>query len=249
MGMKIVIDTETGGLDPREHSLLTAAFVHLPSYEYHTFSVRPDLYRVTPKAMEINRLDLASLAITGKTPTACVEGLHEWLQGIAKKHEGLDGQDRIQVTPIGHNVRFDRDFLERLYLDTCPPGVTIGDRQDLFDNIWSYRCLDACGTARILMEAGRLRDLKSASLDALIKYFRVAPPTPSPETGRHTALGDALATAKVYEHLMHMLKGAPEGPREEIAETFRRKISPLERYFDDCKCEGYPCPHKGRVAG
>jgi DNA polymerase III epsilon subunit-like protein len=201
--MKIVVDCETGGLDPVKHSLFTAAFVHVPSFDTFSLTVREPILIATPEALKINGLDLGAIATVGQPPNACLVELHKWLQKVAKLREGMADKDAVRVTPVGHNVGFDRSFLRRLYAMGCPREKPITDQLALFEGIWSYRILDTCSTARFLKEAGVLPGLKRAGLDALIKYFHI-----KMEHARHSALGDALATAEVYCKLVEAVGGS-----------------------------------------
>jgi DNA polymerase III epsilon subunit-like protein len=204
--MKIVVDCETGGLDPIKHSLFTAAFVHVPSFDMFSLNIREPIFIATPEALKINGLDLGAIATVGQPPSECLVELHKWLRKVAKMREGKVDKDTIRVTPIGHNVGFDRGFLRRMYAMGCPREKPVADQLALFENIWSYRALDTCSTARFLMEAGVLPGLKRAGLDALLEYFHI-----DLQYSRHSALGDALATAEVYCKLIETVGGSVLG--------------------------------------
>lgn len=190
--MMIVLDFETGGLDARRHSCLEVALVHLPSFAFTAIPIVEPEIVTTPEALGVNGINVADLAATRVTPEDAVHQVHDFLRSCAGKY----GEGPLEkVTPVGCNVKFDMGFMRRLYDQA---GF------DTFDAVWSHRVIDIQSVARFLVEANVLPGLESASLDALIKYFRI-----ELVGRRHTALADAIATAKVYE-CMKLLVQPPQ---------------------------------------
>lgn len=202
--MKIVVDCETGGLDPRQHSLFTAGFVHIPSFESFFLEVKEPLFVTTPEALRINELDLWSLS-NALPPYEAVRQLEDWVLRMYLRHESAASRSSYpRVTPVGHNVSFDRGFLQRLYHLSAGENRSINaaSSRSQFDTTWSYRCLDTCAIARFLKDAGLMPGLVSAKLDDLICFFEIKLQHP-----RHSALGDAFATAEIYLKMVEFVQG------------------------------------------
>lgn len=173
----LVIDTETGGLSPREYSLLSLAGVawtpHAQPQPLFSLLVREDPLRVHPEAMKVNRLDLRQVEEQGLTP-------HEAVEAVRYALDHHFGTRRPPVTLAGHNVEFDVGFLQRLYrLGKADYG------QD-----FSRRTLDTATLFTFFMAAGLVPPGK-ASGDRMFAALRI----PLANEHRHTALGDAWATA------------------------------------------------------
>ncbi|MCA9538562.1 MAG: 3'-5' exonuclease [Myxococcales bacterium] len=174
----VIVDTETGGLDPQTHSLLSVGLVsgdRRHSTEF--FVVEPTLV-TDPKSMAVNRLDLAQVKAEGLDPAAACDAIGAFIEatGLARP-----------VTLVGHNIAFDLAFLHRLY--------RLAGRD--FGRDFSHRSVDTHSLLWAAMAAGRLPPGVGGS-DAAFAHFGIAPP---PEK-RHTALGDALATADLLERLL-----------------------------------------------
>ena len=100
----LVLDTETGGLNPKEHSLLTVAGIAwTPDRQpapLFSFYVREHHVNVTEEAMRINRVDLRKVEEEGLSPKEAVEAIR-----YALDHHY--GPSREKVMLCGHNVDFD----------------------------------------------------------------------------------------------------------------------------------------------
>jgi len=175
--MKILfIDTETGGLDAKKHSLLTIA---LAVYEDgkviadQDHIVKHEDYIITPKALEVNNINLIehdNIAIDSKVI----------VQEIIKFMDDNFGNTKPVIA--GHNIEFDNGFLVKLF----------DDENETWSNHASHRKLDTCSLINYLIITGKI-DLKSASLEASINYFRIK------TEARHTAKDDVRATIKLFE--------------------------------------------------
>lgn len=181
--MKIlVIDTETGGLDAKKHSLLT---IGLAVYEdgkiiaEQEYFLKHKDYVVNAKALEINHINLIShdsIAIESKI---IIDDIKRFLLSNF-------GTDKPVIA--GHNVEFDNGFMAQLF----------EDENEVWNNYVSHRKLDTCSLINYLMITGKI-DLKSASLEACIKYFKI-------ETEeRHTAKDDVRATIKLIECINNLI--------------------------------------------
>src|SRR5438067_2269359 len=106
----LVLDTETGGLDPLVHSLLTIGLVVWEDGKITAsdeFSVcEPEI--VTERdALLVNRVDPRSVHASGLDPKDAIERLERFILAHFSETD--------EVVLSGHNVSFDVQFLRRLY--------------------------------------------------------------------------------------------------------------------------------------
>ena len=183
----LFVDTETGGLDPARHSLLSLGFVLGDAGEVrHSLELflKHDTYVVDGPAMKVNRIDLAKhhgAAMDGTTMMAVLDVFLD--QYFPCKNE--------PIYLVGHNVAFDRDFLEAFWKSQ---GRAFAPR-------FSHRLIDTHSLAAGLRDAGKL-PLENLSSTALFAHFGIE----VPEDKRHTALGDALATFELYWKLVELAR-------------------------------------------
>lgn len=200
MNKYLVIDTETGGTN-LECSLLTAYFAILDENfqirdnrdELHLF-VKPDdgMYHVQAEAMTINKINLVEhdkIAVSYKQAKTI---LYQFLEESAKLN-GFQRENKQdfskQLTPIGHGVRFDIEFITH-YLISKPT----------WDQFVSYRSLDTSSAIQFLLAAGLFPSDVSGSLGSVLKYFGIKP------IGElHTARTDALGTVSVLTQLLKLV--------------------------------------------
>ena len=186
-GRLLLIDTETGGLDPNVHSILSIAALVL-NYDGQVID---EFYRLVNEAEDgFIMATEEALKINGLTKEQCQDkGVHprtvvrELLQLLAE-HDMTES-----VTLVGHNVGFDRGFLKRLFAK--------GFAADVFDDVFSHRMICTQSGAGLLDQAGVIR-LTSTSLDGVCKFFGI---TLDRSNGHH-AMTDARATAEVFHRLM-----------------------------------------------
>ena len=185
----LIIDTETGGLDPAVQCILSIAAVVWSggSVEdhYYTLIAEPEIV-AEPGALKVNKLTVEQVQAEGVSPFDAFHGLHAMLQ----KHDM-----RSDVRLAGHNVAFDVGFLKRLFR-------LVGKTDKDYGKLFSYRSLCTQTGALLLEQAGRI-DLPggSASLDALVKLWAIK----LDRTDGHNALADAFATAEVLNRELKMM--------------------------------------------
>lgn len=176
----LAIDTETGGLDPARHALLSLAAV--PSWDYEPFHVY-----VLPEGA----IDADAALVNGYTPQLWEERkalpLKLALMEFLRWQEASGAQQR-KAMPLAHNATFDRGFLQAAQLRT---GYTLG-----LSHRW--RCSMAAMLA--LQDAGYFATSKAASLNELgtVSGFWE-------KEGRataHDALQDARCCLHGYQFLM-----------------------------------------------
>lgn len=168
------IDTETGGLSPRTHSLLTIGMLSFYPGEKipepKEIRISSSVYSVTTKAMEINGIDLDVLK---------AEGIFEKVVA-----EALSQLPTDNVVYIGHNVHFDFRFITS-FIESH--GYTAPNL--------SRNCIDTKSMALNRMVNHRIPKM-STSLDVLCPYFGIT------NEGAHNALHDCYRTAALYSELL-----------------------------------------------
>jgi len=183
----LFIDTETGGLDPRKHSLLSVALVVgegpkvVNSLE---ILIRHDPFVVSAGGMKVNRIDLVRHAAAALDPDMALGVMNVF----------LDQHFPHQCNPIilaGHNVAFDQAFL----------GAFVASLGHHLEPRFSHRTVDTHSLASALRDAGKL-PLDNLGSSALFAHFGIL----VPEEQRHTALGDALATFELYWKLVELMR-------------------------------------------
>ena len=183
----LFLDTETGGLDPRQHSLLSLGLVvgegsrMVNSLE---ILVKHEPFVVSAGGMKVNRIDLVQHAAQALEPAMALKVLDVF----------LDQHFPHRCKPIvlaGHNVGFDLAFL-KVFLE--------GQGSEL-EPRFSHRIVDTHSIAASLRDAGKL-PLENLSSTALFAHFGIQ----IPEEARHTALGDSLATFELYWKLTGLMQ-------------------------------------------
>jgi DNA polymerase III epsilon subunit-like protein len=178
----VIIDTETGGTDAEQHSLLEiAAIVWEDGLIGDPFRV--DVIEtpcvVTPEALAINKIDITQRP-QALHPIAAKHAFDRWMQV-----HGYVGEAAIAC---GHNVDFDLRFLRRLYRI-----VAREERRFVHDWLFSHRTLDTMSLIRFdAMIDGR----EAIGLSSALDFYGIA------RDDRHTALGDVLATAQLLNALL-----------------------------------------------
>lgn len=186
----LIIDTETGGLDPQEYSILTLGAVVWNNGgiddEILLEIAEPEI-KACKEALDVNGIDPVLHGQMGLDPLTCVNHL----KGFLVKNDMLGRRRKVHVA--GHNfVSFDLGFVKRLY------RMAGEDYEKLF----SYRLLDTQTLALALEQAGRLPGIHGTSLNDLCAHFSV----PLNRSSVHNALEDARATAKLLTRMLDMIR-------------------------------------------
>lgn len=182
--MKILfIDTETGGLDPQKHSLLS---IGLAVWDNSNIIASTEIFINdgnnihTKRAISINKIDLKEhndVAISSK------QALSELIKFIE-----LHFDVNSSVTLAGHNVSFDISFIKQLFKT---------NRRD-FSRYFSHRSIDTSSILSYLQICQIIKMPLKSSSDAF-RHFDIK------VNNRHSALGDALATANLFNKLIDLL--------------------------------------------
>lgn len=184
----IVLDTETGGLNPKGHSLLTVGVLFIKNGK-RVFSgewkIKHDEYKVTTGALRVNKIDLVKHekdAVTLKEFWEDFKYYYEVNFGVPK---GVASNNPVV---IGHNIGFDLGFIHE--------NITKKE-WEVYAN---YRNVDTAGISKFLIDTGVIQAQKN-SLDELISYFGID----DPNGERHTALWDAKATWEAYNAMFNLV--------------------------------------------
>jgi DNA polymerase-3 subunit epsilon len=174
----LFIDTETGGLDPSVHALLSIGMAHWRDGEIlgtREILVQPGGRTVDSRALDINKIDLRAHNKVALARRSAAELFYrtteEWFPSHGKNN---------RITLGGHNVAFDVNFIRPLF----------GDR---WADTYNHAVVDTSSIFTFLWHSSRVPN-ELRGLDQGLRYFGV-----EVDNGkRHTALGDAVATALVY---------------------------------------------------
>ncbi len=182
----LVFDTETGGLDPLVHDLLSLGCVAseegaiVASVE---ILVKHEPYRVSAGGMKVNRIDLVKHHAAALAPAEALKAF----DAFCAAHFGS-----APITLLGHNIAFDQAFL----------GAFFRSQGRELEPRFNHRTIDTHALAAGLQDAGKLPKGLRLSSGALFDFFGIAPESDK----RHTALGDALATHHLYWKLVERAK-------------------------------------------
>jgi DNA polymerase III subunit epsilon len=180
----LFIDTETGGLDPDKHSLLSIAFVIWEDKEIidsKEILINDGILSVTEEALAINKIDIEKHKQSAVSSSQAVD---EILSFIGKHFPGQG-----KITLAGHNVHFDVNFLK---------AFLAANNKD-FNEFFSHRIIDTSSILNYLYLAGHIKQ-RAISSDEAFGLFDIQVP------GRHTAMGDATATAELLTRLLNLIK-------------------------------------------
>lgn len=190
----VVCDIESGGLDANIHSITSIALViwtlENPVIRYKEWFVLEDSISVCKSLIKATNIDVKTcvdfdkLKKYGRSPKQVCQEIRAFLAS--------NSQLPPKVTLVGHNPGiYDLRFIERLF--------KLGD-----PNSWppfSHRTVDTHAIAKFLQLQGYDMPEKITS-DSLFKHFDIEPA----EQDRHTAAGDAIATAKLLTKLIKLQK-------------------------------------------
>ena len=184
----LFIDTETGGIDPASHSLLSLALVVWKELEVRAsieILVNDGVLNVTEKALEINGINLSEHKKKAVSPVLALQQVDQFLDHHFSRDE--------KIILGGHNINFDVNFL----------NVFLTRNGYNFQQRFSHRFVDTSSILFYLYLTGKMKRKLTASQDAF-DYFGITVP------GRHTALGDAVATAQLFSKLVSILYRDPK---------------------------------------
>lgn len=186
-----LFDCEMGGKSPKTSLLTLYGMVldqNLKLLDTIDLKIKPnnEIYHVTARAMEINKIDLI------KHDSEAIP-LHEAAKifetFVCKQSLGKD-----KMIPAGHNLSLDIRFCKRNFLRA---NNAEGDDWNRF---FSHRRVDTATLAHGLILAGKLPSNLECSLSSLANYFELS------YEGAHEAKFDAELTLEVLKHLIALMK-------------------------------------------
>lgn len=183
-----IIDTETGGLDPTKHSLLSIAVLIWNNGaiedEYYTLINEGEIV-ADEEALKVNGLDLDVVRTEGVSSIQAANSIIALLQ----KHDM-----RKMVRICAHNAPFDIAYMKRLWANAGKD----------YRKTFSHQSLCTQTAALLLEQAGRITlPGNSAGLDNLVKLWGIK----LDREGGHNALNDAHACAEVLKREIKLLGG------------------------------------------
>jgi DNA polymerase III epsilon subunit-like protein len=180
----LFIDTETGGLNPCRHSLLSLAMVIWEDMEIidsQEILINDGILSVTAEALSINRIDMEKHKQSARPSSEAIEKILLFIRKHFPRQE--------KITLAGHNVHFDADFL-RIFLSRNKKN---------FSEFFSHRIIDTSSILYYLYLSGHIKH-KAISSDEAFELFGIE------VEGRHTAIGDAVATALLFTKLLDLIR-------------------------------------------
>lgn len=159
--MKILaFDTETGGLDPKEASLLTAYFEVIDSnfntLDKLSLKIMPDdgVIKANPQALAVNKIDIQKHKTEAITYSEAKKLLTSFLSKHSSKYDKL--------IPLAHNIDFDLGFVQEHLLSK--------QSWELYN---SYRKLDTANLANFFKLVGWFPEGQKMALGDLAKSLEV----------------------------------------------------------------------------
>lgn len=173
------IDTETTGLNEGIHEIVQIAIVIVDEdFNY------VDKFTSLIRPMHESNIDEEALKINrlklsdlvkAPTPLQVRNAFYQWHEEV---HDG------IKIEPLGHNYSFDQAFLKLFF-------------GNMYRERFYYKFRDTHVLAQALIDRGSLK-VESTSLISLCDHFEIP-------IKAHDALGDVLATMKLYKKLLEVL--------------------------------------------
>lgn len=176
----IMIDTETGGLDPHECALISIGAMHVPSKRrFYGVICPPEGLRLDPDAESVHGLTLDYLMEQGLPEAEVIEKFGRWV----REFNSLDW--------CGCNPAFDLAFL-RAAAARSDVKLPLGGGVDLQSLAW---LADRIGLIEL---PSRLDGKKSRSLDAIVKALDM----PGRESMTHSSIEDVILSERVLVRLL-----------------------------------------------
>jgi DNA polymerase-3 subunit epsilon len=185
-GIKLLfIDTETGGTNVFENSLLQLGLVatvtmkdKIHIIDQKEFNLKLENYNIESEALEYNKIDIHNeIYKKGFVPEIFRERFMDFMS------DNFFGK---KIDIVGHNVAFDKYFLDKF----------LRKFNDKLDNYVSHRPIDTMTLLWNLYLNGKI-PYSACSSTGAFDYFGII------HDGDHRALNDCLSTIKLFEKLIN----------------------------------------------
>lgn len=196
MARYAIIDTETTGLDPQKNQTLEVGVIicdeDLKIVSYDNFLVKHKEYVISPRAMEINGIDLVEHNKQADDAKIACNKIVKFLNDNA-----LDGERYVFA---GQNCTFDRGFLNELFDNNASDE----DRQ-AWRSVMGYHNLELQTLAMAANIKGEI-NINSFNLDTISNALNIVPQNveiEGVESYRHRALYDCLLELNCMQSLLN----------------------------------------------
>ena len=179
----LFIDTETGGLDPLKHSLLSVAFAIWDKgkiIDAKEFLINDGILNVTPKALEINGIDIIEHSRVALKSKIAISEIKYFL------NQNFEPNEKIIL--CGHNILFDINFFKNFWNK---------NEEGDYNTRFSHRYVDTASILFFLSIVNKLPENSNSSQNAF-DLFGIS------IDKRHSALGDVLGTAELFNRLIEL---------------------------------------------
>jgi DNA polymerase III epsilon subunit-like protein len=184
----LVVDTETGGLDPARHALVSIGAIHMESGAEFSMLIRPaDGLELEDQAVKVHGLSAEHLEQHGVDEEVAMVAFASWLRVFGP-------QDWM-----GANPDFDRGFIAAAFRRHRIMGDVPRRPVDVQAVAWLAWLAWRLGA--LALPCGR-NGLVKRSLDALLEAVGLS----RGESGVHDALEDARLTLAVWDKLERLIR-------------------------------------------
>ena len=184
MNKVLIIDIETGGLNPYKDAICSISYKVLGEETIITHFIKPYEKTYNKTALAVNGISIYDLEKKGVSLNEALDHLLNYLCDVS---EG----NKLNVKLMGHNLHFDLKFMEYAYNEYM--------ENDLFDYC-HYHYKDTMQLADNLRDLGLLK-IDKIKLETLYRFF-------FGEDGllanAHESESDVLMTEKVYNKLIKL---------------------------------------------
>lgn len=211
----VILDTETTGLDPNKHQILTLGMIMLEtlnnssltnfnpdddvkflrSFNKYEWKLKHENYFVDPKAMEVNKIDLVQHHKEAESTDSAIDQMRRLVYSSFSGAFNNYDPNKKMVSLVGHGVAMDVKMLKATEESAGKTG-----RHSL-SGMFDRRYIDTQSNAMLLQMMGLLPEGVSCSLvdQALWAGCDVSK--------AHTALGDCELILEVLKKQMKVLRG------------------------------------------
>jgi ribonuclease T len=180
---RLILDTETTGLSPRFNKTLTVGLLlidveknHLNILDQDHIFIKHKNYNSSKEALKVNKIDLEQHTLKAVHPPKACNQINSFLKN----------NHATQTPIVGHNIHFDKGFLNALFRQ--------GDSAYPF----SEESIDTMRIWRQLQKQDLIPRHLRSTLGHLATHFDID------YTKAHDALADCHITAQVYHEMLKL---------------------------------------------